>query len=184
MVVVVVAMQRVWPRWWSGTSVQQATDLVAQLTMDDPSAVKFPLPYEALAELTEITGLPKQPAETCKVIYSGNETSTSSSLEHMRFPFDPAQPYSQRNPHYAKVVGARCLTTKDAVKRTLHLELDVEAMNWQYTPGDAFGVLSPNNQELVLKLLARLGLKGDATFTLEPTDGASKGLFLVSFSFY
>ncbi|KAI9004294.1 hypothetical protein CLU79DRAFT_782915 [Phycomyces nitens] len=55
----------------------------------------------------------------------------------------------------AAVTKVRCLTTKDAMKRTLFVELDV-GNDIQFSPGDAFGLLAPNNDELVQGVLDRL----------------------------
>ncbi|KAL0082050.1 hypothetical protein J3Q64DRAFT_1721467 [Phycomyces blakesleeanus] len=55
----------------------------------------------------------------------------------------------------AAVTKVQCLTTKDALKRTLFVELEVDK-EIQFDPGDAFGILAPNDDELVEGVLARL----------------------------
>lgn len=58
---------------------------------------------------------------------------------------------------YAPVTMVSCLTAPDAVKRTLEVELDVGEDN-HFDPGDAFGVLAPNDEELVEAVLNRLNV--------------------------
>ncbi|KAM5264839.1 methionine synthase reductase [Ctenodactylus gundi] len=50
------------------------------------------------------------------------------------------------------------LTTKDAIKTTLLLELDISNSGFSYQPGDAFNVICPNNDSEVQSLLQRLQL--------------------------
>ncbi|ELW70164.1 Methionine synthase reductase [Tupaia chinensis] len=50
------------------------------------------------------------------------------------------------------------LTTEDAIKTTLLLELDVSEANFSYQPGDAFNVICPNSDSEVESLLQRLQL--------------------------
>jgi methionine synthase reductase len=58
---------------------------------------------------------------------------------------------------YAPVTMVSCLTAPDAVKRTLEVELDV-GEDSHFDPGDAFGVLAPNDEELVEAVLNRLNV--------------------------
>ncbi|XP_021114259.1 methionine synthase reductase isoform X2 [Heterocephalus glaber] len=50
------------------------------------------------------------------------------------------------------------LTTSDAIKTTLLLELDISKTDFSYQPGDAFNVLCPNSDSEVQDLLHRLQL--------------------------
>ncbi|XP_012577196.1 PREDICTED: methionine synthase reductase [Condylura cristata] len=52
------------------------------------------------------------------------------------------------------------LTTDDAVKCTLLLELDISKTGFSYQPGDAFDVICANSDTEVQGLLQRLGLAG------------------------
>lgn len=58
---------------------------------------------------------------------------------------------------YAPVTMVSCLTAPDAVKRTLEVELDI-GEDSHFDPGDAFGVLAPNDEELVEAILNRLNV--------------------------
>nr|XP_025873457.1 methionine synthase reductase [Vulpes vulpes]XP_025873458.1 methionine synthase reductase [Vulpes vulpes]XP_025873459.1 methionine synthase reductase [Vulpes vulpes]XP_025873460.1 methionine synthase reductase [Vulpes vulpes] len=50
------------------------------------------------------------------------------------------------------------LTTNDAIKTTLLVELDISKTDFSYQPGDAFNVICPNNHSEVQNLLERLQL--------------------------
>ncbi|XP_051007006.1 methionine synthase reductase [Acomys russatus] len=50
------------------------------------------------------------------------------------------------------------LTTNDAVKTTLLLELDISKIEFSYQPGDSFNVICPNSDSEVENLLQRLHL--------------------------
>ncbi|XP_006746056.1 methionine synthase reductase-like [Leptonychotes weddellii] len=50
------------------------------------------------------------------------------------------------------------LTTDDAIKTTLLLELDISKTDFSYQPGDAFNVICPNSDSEVQNLLQRLQL--------------------------
>ena len=56
--------------------------------------------------------------------------------------------------------------------QVLHLELNIFSSGMQYAPGDSIGVLPQNDPALVAALLERLGLEGDAVFSVVP---AGKG---------
>uniref|UniRef100_A0A9L0TK70 Methionine synthase reductase n=1 Tax=Equus caballus TaxID=9796 RepID=A0A9L0TK70_HORSE len=51
------------------------------------------------------------------------------------------------------------LTTNDAIKTTLLVELDISKTDFSYQPGDAFNVICPNNDSEVQNLLQRLQLE-------------------------
>ncbi|XP_066230726.1 methionine synthase reductase isoform X1 [Saccopteryx leptura] len=50
------------------------------------------------------------------------------------------------------------LTTNDAIKTTLLVELDISKTDYSYQPGDAFNVICPNSDSEVQSLLKRLQL--------------------------
>ncbi|PIK48504.1 putative methionine synthase reductase isoform X2 [Apostichopus japonicus] len=77
----------------------------------------------------------------------------------------------------ATVSRATKLTSRDAVKTTLQLELqlpDDESTSFQ--PGDSFGVICPNNTDEVNRLISRLEVssKADTPFTLKLEAGTRK----------
>ncbi|XP_062841694.1 methionine synthase reductase [Trichomycterus rosablanca] len=70
------------------------------------------------------------------------------------------------NFHEVPVTRALCLTSEDAVKRAVLLELDISDENISYEPGDAFDVLCPNRESEVKDLLDRLGLQDRQNHTV------------------
>ncbi|XP_036752565.2 methionine synthase reductase isoform X1 [Manis pentadactyla] len=73
------------------------------------------------------------------------------------------------------------LTTNDAVKTTLLVELDISKTDFSYQPGDAFNVICPNSESEVQNLLQRLHLvdRGKHCVVLEVrADTKKKGAAL------
>ncbi|XP_031216189.1 methionine synthase reductase [Mastomys coucha] len=73
------------------------------------------------------------------------------------------------------------LTTNDAIKTTLLLELDISKIEFSHQPGDAFNVICPNSDSEVENLLQRLQLadKRDHHVILKiKTDTKKKGAAL------
>lgn len=56
------------------------------------------------------------------------------------------------------ILKAVQLTTNDAIKTTLLVELDISKTDFSYQPGDAFNVICPNSDSEVQNLLERLQL--------------------------
>ena len=71
--------------------------------------------------------------------------------------------YSENNPFPAKILSTQCLTSRNAIKKTIQVTMDITGLDWNYQPGYAFGIIAPNSDKLVLPLLKRLGL--------DPEDG-------------
>ncbi|XP_006875409.1 PREDICTED: methionine synthase reductase [Chrysochloris asiatica] len=74
--------------------------------------------------------------------------------EEIRVPVTSAGPVFQ-----VPISKAVQLTTNDAVKTAMLLELDISKTAFAYEPGDAFHVVCPNNDAEVQGLLQRLGLE-------------------------
>lgn len=75
------------------------------------------------------------------------------------------------------------LTTDDAVKTTLLLELDISKIEFSHQPGDSFNVTCPNSDREVEKLLQRLQLadkRGHRVILKIKTDTKKKGAALPS----
>ncbi|KAI9098740.1 hypothetical protein DFS34DRAFT_579869 [Phlyctochytrium arcticum] len=76
--------------------------------------------------------------------------------------------YTSSNPTVARIASVRCLTGAKALKRVIEIEMDFEDLSWKYNPGDAFGVLCPNSDDLVLPLITRLGLSPRSHVNITP----------------
>ncbi|XP_057565824.1 methionine synthase reductase [Hippopotamus amphibius kiboko] len=59
---------------------------------------------------------------------------------------------------HVPISNAVQLTTNDAIKTTLLIELDISKTDFSYQPGDAFNVICPNSDSEVQHLLQRLQL--------------------------
>lgn len=106
----------------------------------------------ALTSATQLTGLPRVPGAYIKLskIEKGAEKIHTGSVPH--FVYTP-------NPVIDAVVSkVSCISRKGAEKRTLHLELDLGTQT-DYQPGDAFGVIAPNDEDLIQAILKRLGIQ-------------------------
>ncbi|KAG0175403.1 hypothetical protein DFQ28_007066 [Apophysomyces sp. BC1034] len=113
----------------------------------------------------KLTALPKVPAAGAKLGRVGPATPNAATTvpDFVNVPGDII---------YAAISQVRCLTTKDALKRTLHLELDA-GEEAQFEPGDAFGVVAPNDESLVEAVLARLTTFEEGYQTLYDVQGES-----------
>eukprot|EP00730_Choanoeca_flexa_P000613 TRINITY_DN10268_c0_g2_i3.p1 TRINITY_DN10268_c0_g2~~TRINITY_DN10268_c0_g2_i3.p1 ORF type:complete len:693 (+),score=171.43 TRINITY_DN10268_c0_g2_i3:32-2080(+) len=78
-------------------------------------------------------------------------------------PVESMTPFKQ-----APMVGYRCLTHPDAVKRAIEVEFDLTGTGYQqYLPGDAFAIACPNRVAEVNRLLAVAGLEAVADEQLQ-----------------
>ncbi|XP_073420671.1 methionine synthase reductase isoform X2 [Dendrobates tinctorius] len=79
---------------------------------------------------------------------------------------------------------AKRLTTEDAVKTTLMLELDISNTTIEFQPGDTFGIVCPNPTGEVTDLIKKLGLsdKKDCQVGLNVRSGTKqKGAFITDY---
>ncbi|KAJ1657485.1 hypothetical protein IWQ61_003129 [Dispira simplex] len=148
------------------TEVVQAISILDQLVLADTKSSAAPtapvdpveavwqgrpllLDFGALATLKGLTGTPRAPSSLCQVESVDNVVTTT----------DLPCPYQL---HTVRIQSAQCLTTPDALKRTLVLELSKEPHTSSplptFWPGDAFGVQCPNPPALVQALVERLNL--------------------------
>ncbi|KND01446.1 uncharacterized protein SPPG_03250 [Spizellomyces punctatus DAOM BR117] len=118
----------------------------------------------ALESATQLTNVAKIPTEYLDVELEDQGRPIEKSVilpclirdtQIIGSPFD----YTAANPFKAKIAGVRCLTGPKALKRVLEIELNITGLGWEYAPGDAFGIVCPNPDGLVLPLLKRLSLE-------------------------
>lgn len=140
----------------------------------DDTMPLFKLPYTALEQLTELSGMAKPSAKLCDVTFAeSNSVEPWSWNEYCssivsRPDHSSDNTYTHSRPFGAKITRAACITTKDAVKRTLLIEIDIKGMNWKYEAGDSIGVICCNSSVLVNSLLHQLKLEPN---TLVQIDG-------------
>lgn len=149
------------------TEVLKYVDLDNTLVINDDEPEKqdyksfpFKVCLNDLVPGTKLTGLPRVSAPTAKLIPLEGQTTQRVSDKVPEFVSTPV-PIT-----YAPVTMVCCLTTSDAVKRTLEVELDI-GKDGHFEPGDAFGVLAPNNEQLVQAILARLNASTDQLYKLD-----------------
>lgn len=134
-----------------GSLISEATRVVATPLR---TGHKLHIDTTALASAREFTALPRIPGTVCKLTRLASATSTSSNTALVPSFVQTPSPII-----YMTLRAARCLTTVDAVKRTLHVELALpEGKEVYFEPGDAFGIVAPNEEGLVKAVAARLGL--------------------------
>jgi sulfite reductase alpha subunit-like flavoprotein len=125
------------------------------------------------------SGLPRIPKKFLTLTWDTEE------LPHIGKKFakrssDPkeSQQYSQSNPFMAPITFYTYLTSPDAVKRCLHVEIDLTDSNLHFEPGDALGTISIsifsslgivccNTQSQITEIASRLNLDLPRTFTLK-----------------
>ncbi|KNE65347.1 hypothetical protein AMAG_10989 [Allomyces macrogynus ATCC 38327] len=121
-----------------------------------------------LSTLTSLTGLPAATVPTVLVTRTPATTPIRTSITeyhaqwHSRITRTPLPPYTAARPASATVRSVTSLTSSDAVKQVLALDLDLPPdvasdPAWAWAPGDAFGVLAPVPFDLALATAHRLG---------------------------
>ncbi|XP_073534486.1 methionine synthase reductase isoform X2 [Phyllobates terribilis] len=79
---------------------------------------------------------------------------------------------------------AKRLTTEDAVKTTLMLELDISNTTIEFQPGDSFGIVCPNPTGEVTDLIKKLGLSDEkdcqVCLTVKPST-KERGAFITDY---
>lgn len=73
---------------------------------------------------------------------------------------EKSQEISSINPYFAKLVGVEYLTSEEAQKQVIHMELDI-GEQIQYQPGDAIGIYAQNDEKIVNMLLDVFNLKNE-----------------------
>ncbi|KAJ3007361.1 hypothetical protein HKX48_009183 [Thoreauomyces humboldtii] len=151
-----------------------------QLTSQYYKPVALILPPKALDSVTTLTGVAKLPpnflavseaigqtrlvSENSRTLYAD---TSSSATDTDAFSFTAQRPFK------ASVRRVRCLTGQRALKRVIEIELAAKHLGWVHTPGDAFGVLCPNPDPLVLPLITRLGLKPEQIYNVTAHEGST-----------
>ena len=99
--------------------------------------------------IENLIGIPGMPRSSCRILdWHGTDTKIEDTIE--------VGEWTQSHPFLARLNKVTCLTTKNAVKRVLEIELDLEGSHITFLPGDAFGILPKNNPQLIHALMKRL----------------------------
>ncbi|KAI8337284.1 hypothetical protein BC941DRAFT_397347 [Chlamydoabsidia padenii] len=133
------------------------------------------LDYTGLVPGIKLTGLPKASAPGIQwTSLATTVTTTTTTTDSDTFSSLVPEFVVTPSPIvYAPITSVKCLTTDDAVKRTLLMELQVDD-ELNFEPGDAFGVIAPNDEDLVHALISRLAPSvSDGYKTLHEIKGES-----------
>ncbi|CAG8600617.1 7584_t:CDS:2 [Funneliformis caledonium] len=130
---------------------------------------KITFELSELAKAETLTALPRIPTVICKIVKSNKKESINpASLP----PFiNTSTPIVN-----ARLDTVRCLTHPDALKRTIHLELDIKDYKekLEFVPGDSIGIIAPNNKKLVLEILKTLEIgenEANQEISIESLEG-------------
>ncbi|CAG8476485.1 10514_t:CDS:2 [Paraglomus occultum] len=145
----------------STDDTSSVTTFTAALSITTPKLFSLGTPLtidlSTLSTITQLTAIPRIPSSICRTTFHSTCKHTSKFL--------PPSFISTPSPIFqAYLSAATLLTDPDAVKRTLQIELEVdeeEKDTVTFLPGDAFGVIAPNDDGLVRGLLNRLGIGED-----------------------
>jgi sulfite reductase (NADPH) flavoprotein alpha-component len=69
--------------------------------------------------------------------------------------------YSRTNPYIARIKERTLLTGPNSSKNTFHIVLDVESATLPFQVGDSIGVIPTNDEELVARIIHKLGASGN-----------------------
>jgi len=141
---------------------------VVDKKMNIVSGTKIIFDLSELDKAEQLTALPRIPTVICKIIRSNKKIINPASLPSFINP-----PTSIVN---ARLNAVRCLTHPDALKRTIHLELDIKDYKEQleFVPGDSFGIIAPNNEKLVSEILKTLEInenEANREISIESVEG-------------
>ena len=149
-------------------SVEKYTQLEQSLVETDVEQILKGYPLSvSLADLeagAKLTGLPRPSVPVVKLTKVEGHKSEDVSGKVPEFVVTPV-PIT-----YAPVTMVSSLTTSDAVKRTLEVELDI-GEETHFDSGDAFGVVAPNDEALVEAILHRLSIPKEDFHALYKVEG-------------
>ncbi|CAG8594936.1 7558_t:CDS:2, partial [Scutellospora calospora] len=137
---------------------------------------KIILDLTGLVDSDQLTAIPRTPAVFCKISRSNREKVVSSLPSFLE----------QSSPIFnTRINAVRCLTHPNAVKKTLHLELDIKDHEISFVPGDAFGIFAPNDEVMVRGILNVLGIDENVAhqeISIEAAEGvANLPIYLKNF---
>ncbi|GAA5799479.1 hypothetical protein HPULCUR_004895 [Helicostylum pulchrum] len=135
----------------SSVTTESTTSTTPTTTVKHVKGYPLQITLDGLEAGVKLTGLPRISVPVAKLTKLSEQPLDTKENSVPDFVVTPA-PVT-----YAPVVMVSCLTTADAAKRTLELELDI-GQETHFEPGDAFGILAPNDEQLVQAILNRLNI--------------------------
>lgn len=112
----------------------------------------------------EVSGLPKETDPLFEVsLVDETEIARSTLLPNN------LEDYSHQTPFQARITDFQLISGSEAVKMVYSVRLDVSRLfEWDWMPGDSFGVLPENDTAMVSLVLNRLGFDGQVLIRLNP----------------
>ncbi|ELU10569.1 hypothetical protein CAPTEDRAFT_221646, partial [Capitella teleta] len=140
---------------------QSSTECSEDQTVATEASVSFSLPPLSEAALVvplmspaflEFTPVSSQPFdEACITCHQNNATLPSAETALSR----------------VTVTKSYVLTSEDALKTTVLLQMDKSGLDWSFSPGDSIGIVCANRAEEVQELISRLRAESSADITSE-----------------
>ncbi|KAF9288574.1 hypothetical protein BGZ68_010952 [Mortierella alpina] len=139
-------------------SVTAAVDNLLLVTSEKATVVpatgySISVDFSSMANHTNLTALPRVPNVSLKIVDADAATTVPSKVVGSL----PGFIQTPTPLMTARINSVRCLTDESAYKRTLLVEFGFED-DVDYAPGDSFGIWAPNDESLVLGVLAELGV--------------------------
>ena len=95
-------------------------------------------------------------------------------------PADPAA-HDADTPFYAEVLENLVITGRGSSKETRHIEIGLEGSGLTYEPGDALGIVAPNDPALVREVLDCLAFDGDQAIITDQTQSTLSAALSTAF---
>ncbi|CAG8446332.1 17285_t:CDS:2 [Acaulospora colombiana] len=131
---------------------------------------KVVLDFSELDETSQLTALSRVPVACCRIVKLEKE----NFIPWSSFPSFIVTPTPIIN---SRLDSVRCLTQPDSIRKTLHMELEIKEHGKEivFSPGDAFGILAPNDEVLVKDVLVALRIdenEAKQEISIEPVEGS------------
>jgi sulfite reductase alpha subunit-like flavoprotein len=132
-----------------------------------------------LENVSQLTHLPKINSSILDIQWTLVKREAAHTLfDYLgEFSFENAFDYTETKPFKATLVAANELTSLEANKKVWELVLNIQSLNWNYQPGDAFAIHCPNPDSLVFSILKRLELDPFCVFEVVSKQTEEKKLF-------
>eukprot|EP00736_Rhodelphis_marinus_P012406 Rmarinus@m.17774 len=143
-----------------------AEDSVATHTTEATATVSVTKPSTESADFTPELTLP--PLLPCRIVVdmkaATDYESEAAADRHVTFAGATTPVWNVPIKHVEK------LTKEGALGRVWSMVLDITGLDWEYQPGDAFGLICPNPPGLVSSLLRHLDLNAEDMISLRPAE--------------
>lgn len=149
------------------------------MTWYKPRQLSFLLDLQTT--LTDVSALPKISEVIFKLEYDHLETKEMDSTVS----YSSLDQYSRMSPFESRVTSFSVLSQPGALKRVYSVKVDVSLLkDWNWMPGDAFGILPENDTEVVRHALDLLSLEHEEMILVKVIGAVTKESLAEFFSSY